>query len=121
LDTNFGDARKIYAVALIFDNQKELASQILIEDFGTDIIADERLIRAYAETGDYKKITAIWEKFTEQSPNNAQYHVSLAASYLQIGERQKSIEELQKAIELEPKFKEQGEYYINEIKAGRNP
>jgi len=32
-----------------------------------------------------------------------------------------AIEELQIAIALNPEFKDQGEYYINEIQAGRNP
>jgi len=40
---------------------------------------------------------------------------------MQIGERQKAIEQLEKVIEIEPKFKQQGEYYINQIRAGRNP
>ena len=57
----------------------------------------------------------------EQNPSNAQYRVSLAAGYLRINERMKAIEQLQKSIEIESKFKQQGEYYINEIKAGRNP
>ncbi|MFH1413219.1 MAG: tetratricopeptide repeat protein, partial [bacterium] len=75
----------------------------------------------YVEIGNFQKVTAIWEILIEQNPDNAQYRVSLAASYLQIGEREKAIEQLEKAIELEPKFKQQGEYYINEIRAGRNP
>ncbi len=121
LEPTFDDARKIYATALIFDSQEEAASELLKEKYGTDIIADERLLRAYSERKNLLMVVAIWEKFVENNPGNAQYHVSLAANYLQIGERQKAIEQLEKAIELEPKFKQQGEYYINEIKAGRNP
>ncbi|MBU2219245.1 O-antigen ligase family protein, partial [Patescibacteria group bacterium] len=121
LDPTFDDARKIYAAALIFDGQEEEASGILKEAFGTDIIPDERLIRAYVEIGNFYKVVAIWESLIEQNPNNAQYRVSLAASYLQINEREKAIEQLEKTIELEPKFKQQGEYFINEIRAGRNP
>lgn len=121
LDPAFDDARKIYATALIFDGQEEAASRLLKERYGIDIIADERLLRAYSEKKNFFMVAAIWEKFVERNPNSAQYHVSLGASYLQIGERKKAIEQLEKAIELEPKFKQQGEYYINEIKAGRNP
>ena len=48
--------------------------------------------------------------------------MNLAATYLELGERQKSIEELERAIELNPAFKGQGgDFLINEIKAGRNP
>lgn len=121
LEPTFDDARKIYATALIFDGQEEAASELLREKYGTDIIADERLLRAYSERKNFFMVAAIWEKLIKNNPDNAQYRVSLAASYLQIGEKQKAIEQLQKAIEIEPKFKQQGEYYINEIKAGRNP
>ncbi|MBI4691968.1 MAG: O-antigen ligase family protein [Candidatus Terrybacteria bacterium] len=114
------EARKIYAMAAIFAGQDKLAED-LMKDYGGLIVADERILRAFIERGDIIKITAILEKFIEQEPNNAQYRVSLAAGYLQSSQRQKAIEQLQKAIDLEPKFKQQGEYYINEIRAGRNP
>ena len=57
----------------------------------------------------------------EQKPDDPQLHVSLAAAYLSNGNRKESIAELQKAIELNPDFKKQGEFYIGEIRAGRNP
>ncbi|MBU1159993.1 O-antigen ligase family protein [Patescibacteria group bacterium] len=121
LDPSFGDARKIYAVALVFAGKVEQAENLLQEGFGKNLIPDERLIRAYVEINRFDRVAALWEKMIELNPTNAQYRVNLAASYLEIGERGKCIEQLQKAIELEPKFKEQGEYYINEIRAGRNP
>lgn len=120
LDPEYWEARKIYALSAIYADKDELAED-LMKDFGGLIIADEGILRAFIERGDMIKVTAVWEKLVEREPNNAQYRVSLAAGYLQSGQRQKAVEQLQKAIELEPKFKQQGEYYINEIKAGRNP
>lgn len=120
LDPEYWEARKIYALSAIYAGQDKLAED-LMKNYGGLIIADEGILRAFIERGDMVKVTAIWEKLIEKQPNNAQYRVSLAAGYLQSGQRQKAIEQLQKAIELEPKFKQQGEYYINEIKAGRNP
>jgi len=120
LAPEYFEARKIYAMAAVFASQDKLAEE-LMKDYGGLIVADEKILRAFLERGDMGKVTAIWEKFVEQEPNNAQYRVSLAAGYLQLNQRQKAVEQLQKAIELEPKFKVQGEYYINEIRAGRNP
>ena len=120
LDPEFLGARKIYAVAAIFAGKDGLAEE-LMKDYGGTVIADERFIMAFNERKMFDKVTAIWEKFVENNSKNAQYRISLAASYLQMGKRQKAIEQLQKAIELEPRFKQQGEYYINEIQAGRNP
>jgi tetratricopeptide (TPR) repeat protein len=120
LDPEFFEARKIYAVAAIFAGKDGLAEE-LMKDYGGTIVTDERFLTAFNERKMFDKVAAIWEKFVEENPENAQYRVSLAASYLQVEKRQKAIEQLQKAIELEPRFKQQGEYYIKEIQAGRNP
>ncbi|MCX6731853.1 MAG: O-antigen ligase family protein [Candidatus Parcubacteria bacterium] len=119
-DQEFFEARKIYAVAAIFAGKDGLAEE-LMKNYGGTIITDERFLQAFNKRKMFDKVAAIWEKFIENNPKNAQYRVSLAAGYLQMGERQKAIEQLQKAIELEPRFKQQGEYYIKEIQAGRNP
>lgn len=118
---SFGEARKIYAVSLVRAGKIEFAEKILKEKYGTYIIADLRLMNAYNSVGEFNKVALVWEKIVEKSPNSAQYRVSLGAAYLQIGERAKAIEQLKKAIEIEPNFKDLGEYYISEILAGRNP
>ena len=120
LEPEFFEARKIYALAAIFAGKDDLAEE-LMKNYGGIIIPDQRLINAFVERKRFDKAAAVWEKIIEQNPSNVQYRISLAASYLQMGARQKAIEQLQKAIALEPKFKQQGEYYINEIRAGRNP
>jgi O-antigen ligase/Flp pilus assembly protein TadD len=120
LETGFFEARKIYAVAAIFAGKDDLAEE-LMRDYGGFVAADERFARAFSERKEFAQAAAVWEKLIEMNPNNLQYRLALSASYLQSGQRQKAIVQLQKIIELEPKFKQQGEYYINEIKAGRNP
>lgn len=120
LDPSFEEARRIYALAAIFYGKNDLAEE-LMKDYGGTIIPDERFIQAYNASKQFDKVVAIWELFVAKSPNNPQYRISLAAGYLQLGEREKAIEQLEKAIELEPRFREQGEYYIKEIRAGRNP
>ncbi len=69
----------------------------------------------------FEKVVAILKVFIDKNPTNIQYRLNLAAVYLQKGQRTKSVEQLQKAIEANPNFKKQGEFYISEIKAGRNP
>lgn len=122
LEPNYDEARIIYAVTAIYTGQNKLAEDLLAEKFGTTtIITDDRIINAYAQTGQYVKVINIWKARIAEDPNNPQYHVNLSASYLANKERNKSIEELKKAAELNPQFKDQAEYYIKEIKAGRNP
>ncbi|RJQ32773.1 tetratricopeptide repeat protein [Candidatus Parcubacteria bacterium] len=120
LDESFEQARIIYAVAAIFAGDEKLAEE-LMKDYGGTLQADERFLRAYAQKNDPEKVTAILLKLIEKEPGNIQHRLNLASVYLQKGERTKSIEQIQKVIEMNPAFKEQGEYYINEIKAGRNP
>ena len=120
LDQTNEEARRIYAVSAIFAKKEDLAEE-LMKDHGGTVQDDERFLRAYAQRNNFEKVTAILKVFIEKNPTNIQYHLNLAAVYLQAGYRTKSIEQLQKAIEAIPDFKKQGEYYISEIKAGRNP
>ena len=80
-----------------------------------------QVLNAYARAGNYEKVKEIWLYRIKDEPNNAQYRVNLAATYLQLGQRNNAVGELEKAAELNPEFKQQAEYFINEIKAGRNP
>lgn len=120
LDTDFLDARKIYAVSAIFADKLNLAKEIM-KDSGGVIIADDRFLRAFAQRNDLNSVIAILNKFLEENPNDIAHRLNLAAVYAQINERGKAVKELETVIAKEPKFKEQGEYYIKEIKAGRNP
>lgn len=120
LDQNFEDARRIYAVSAIFAGQNALAEELMKEHGGT-IQDDERFLKAYAQKNNFEKVTAILKVFIDKNPTNIQYRLNLAAVYLQAGYRTKSVEQLEKAIEANPSFKKQGEFYISEIKAGRNP
>jgi len=121
LDPSYPDARIAYASSLVFVNKLIEAEQLLIEGFGTAAVDNNLLLNAYGEKGRYDLVTAIWQQKVEKDPNNPQFRLSLAASYIQVGQRQKAIDEIQKVIELNPDFREQGEFYISEIKAGRNP
>jgi len=125
LEPAYDDALKIYAMTAIYNHDYNLAEELLVPTYGTIAIPDDRFIRAFISVNDYGKVIEIWEKriadLNTQGQDNPQYHVSLAAAYLEVGRRQNAISELKKAMELNPVFKEQGQYYINEINAGRNP
>ena len=92
-----------------------------MKEHGGTVQDDERFLKAYAQKNNFEKVVAILKVFIDKNPTNIQYRLNLAAVYLQKGQRTKSVEQLQKAIEANPNFKKQGEFYISEIKAGRNP
>jgi tetratricopeptide (TPR) repeat protein len=114
-------AKMLYAVGAIYSGKNQLAGEILAEVSISTLIQDEQLLRAYVDTGQFNNVVFIWERRVENNPDNSDFRVSLAAAYLQVGEREKSIAQLRKAIELNPSFKEEGESYIREIQAGGNP
>lgn len=120
-DPEFEQAVKNFAVLAVIRGRVDEAEEALIRKFGTIIVPEQGLATAYAGAGEYGKVRDIWLEFIRTEPQNIQYRVNLAATYMELGQRQEAIKELEKAIELNPQFKEAGGYFISEIKAGRNP
>ena len=124
LDRSYGEAAKNLAVVSIVAGKKDIAEKeigIPEKDWLAKFGNEQQFINAYARAGDYEKVKELWEAVIAKNPDNAQLHVNLAATYLKIGDRVNAVKELQKAIELNPQFKDKGEYFIQEIQAGRNP
>ncbi len=121
LEPGYDIARKIYALSLVYARDYDLAEKILKDRYGTGTIADRRFVNAYAEGKKFDKAVEVWEKIIKKEPDNPQIRVNAAATYMKLGEKRKAIEQIEKAMELDPNFKKQGEYYISEINAGRNP
>ena len=120
LEKNYPDARNYYAVAAIYAGKNDLVKSLLEPVYGTILVDGDNFIKAYSDTNQYDKVLAIWQLRVKQNPV-AKNYIGLGATYLTMGQRVKSIETIQKAIELDSSFKEQGEYFIKEIRAGRNP
>jgi tetratricopeptide (TPR) repeat protein len=78
-------------------------------------------INAYAEVGDFDTVARLWEVKIEQEPDNLEAHRALAVAYTYIGEFQQAIAVIEELIEIQPEFREQGEEYVRELRAGRNP
>lgn len=118
LDSNFTEARKMYLLGAIYTGntvlEQELASG-LSEGFEA---TDNRFIQAYVNTGRYNDLLDVWQAKVRQEPGNVQHYVSLAATYLELGRREDAVSTLRQAIEIEPRFKEQGEQFIEGIRSG---
>lgn len=121
LDPNYDAALLGLAVTEIVNKQQDEADTLLQKHFGTIVVADPKLLTAYARVGRYDRVKDAWLSLIEKDPSNVQYHISLAATYLKLENRAMSVKELEKAIVLSPEFKKQGETLISEIRAGRNP
>lgn len=120
LETSSNPSRVVYAVAAIYAKDNKLADELLAPIQNTDYV-DDRVISAYASNKQFGKIISILQIRIKNNPSNTQNYISLAAAYLGNGQREAAVAEIQKIIEINPQYKEQGEFYIKEIRAGRNP
>lgn len=121
LDPAYKQARAYYAALLLRLGERDEAEALLREGFGTVTPNEPIILQAYNDIGDTARVLEIMRGRVAADPNNFDSKVQLAAAYLNAGERAQAIVALREAIELNPEFKAQGEYYIAEIEAGRNP
>lgn len=121
LETSNQDAKFVYAVGAIYAGNNALAENIIQGIPQEKILNDDRYLGALFNTKQFDATVAVLKKRIENDPINTQHRINLASVYLQIGRRQAAIQEIQEIIKINPSYKEQGEYYIKEINAGRNP
>lgn len=119
------ELRTTYGLLLLDKNRKTRADEVLLRDLNASedrFIPNDQIVGFYFDRyQDYVSVLEIRKAAVDADPNNPQMHLSLAAAYLSLGNNAKAIVAIQKAIELDPGFKTQGEYFISEIQAGRNP
>lgn len=121
LEQTYDTARSYYAATAIRTGEKDLARSLLTDGFKTETPDDDFVLQAYLDAREFDKVITIAENRTLKKPDDAQTLIQLAAAYLQAGRRPDAIASLREAIQLRPDFKTQGEYFISEIEAGRNP
>ena len=121
LEPKYTRALNEYVIALIYDDKKALASELLIKVYGTDLIVDARMIEAYARTGSMNKVVAIWQEQIKQNPDNDQAYISLAATYYAKFEDAKAIQTLRTLQTRKPELADQIKVYIDQISSGTLP
>ncbi len=120
LEPRFAQARLSLVAAYILNGDQERANELLIEAYGKADVAESVLAQAYARKKDYRRLLGVWRAFLEGNQSNIEYWKNVAAVYLELGEKNNAIKTLEEAIALHSSFKEEGEGYIEEIRAGRN-
>lgn len=121
LDPSYEEARFIYGLTLLASGNRSLADKILGEIPESKIVFDDRYLNILLSLRQYNQIIEMAKKRIELDPGNLQHRITLTAAFLQADRRAEAVQTLEEIIKIDPTFKEKGEYYINEIKAGRNP
>ncbi len=120
LEPSFDDARRIYALALIYDKQLSAAVEILKPLAPESVLSDQRFIVGYFTTGYFGKALESLNFLIKKEPNNIQYYFSRAAVEAALGRRDAAIVDLNKVSEINPAVKAQVDSFIGQVKAGKN-
>lgn len=76
----------------------------------------QKLAAFYEKLGAYDEIASLYQKAIETDPNNAQWHASLAATYAQMGNKEKAKEEVDIAMRLNPNLRGDAEQFLKNLK-----
>lgn len=74
-----------------------------------------RLINIYLKQGNFEKISELYEALIKGSPNNPQYHASLAVAYANIGKIDEAVNEARKAAVLDKTFEGEAKMFIESL------
>ncbi len=121
LEPSYHGARLLYAIGALYAGELELLDELIAALPLDTLVSDSRLIEALVETEQYERLIPIFVARIEEDPSQGDRYLSLAALLLRMGERERSIEILQALKERLPEYGDEADYYIAEIRAGRNP
>lgn len=115
LEPNAPESKVIYAIGAIYTNNKAILDKMSSQISEEILINDNRFISAYADVNNYGMVISILQKRIERDPTNKQHKLTLASTYMQIGQKQNAINIIQQMIKDDPSFKLEGEGYIKQI------
>jgi O-antigen ligase/cytochrome c-type biogenesis protein CcmH/NrfG len=118
------DSVRIYPAVLLENNRKEEAKKIITDLLATGATLDDKFINTMSRLGMYDQVVRLWQQKVEKDPSDAQSRFSLAAAYLQVGDKAKAIAELEWVKKDNPadlEISQQVDQVIKEIRSGRNP
>ena len=115
LATKNREAARFYAIAAVYAGEDAVAEEVMLKHFGTTTLAEIPLAQAYATRGQNDRALVIWKALYAASPNNAQYAFTVAATYIQLDQKEKALEVLAGVRERRPELSEQIDAYIAEI------
>lgn len=121
LEPNYSEAKIIYAIVADFAGDQLTAKRLFSEIDSSKLVFDDKYLNILISFGEVEKVIEVINQRIKLEPSNLNHRMTLAAVYLNLGRRNESVKVLEEIIKINPSFKEQVEYYINEIKAGRNP
>lgn len=124
LDPTYADAQRnlisIQIFAKKYDNALAAIENLIAKNsVGPDILKSWASL--FAENKRYDEAVRLYLEALEISPSDTQMRINLAATYYESGKINLAIAQIQKAIEINPAFKAQGEEFIKQLRGGAKP
>ncbi len=116
LEPKYKEATKLYATVLVRTGKDKEAVDLLTAQFGTPYVDDNRLFREWTNAKRYDVVAEILKKRIKNNPNDLQLKVSLAATYKELGEKDKAIKLLEEVKKANPEYSEQMNSFIKTIR-----
>ena len=107
----------IYTIGALYIGRADIVREMMPLVGEEAVITDNRFLKVYSDIGDYNTVIKILKTRIERDPSNLQNKLSLASAYASIGQKSIAISLIREIIAQQPSFKEQGEYYIQQINA----
>jgi len=116
-DQSLGECYWIKGLSEIYLKDKDNAANDIKKAeekrFNTSsVLSLHQLVNVYADTKNYTELAAVYEKLITLRPDVAEYYSSLAFTYYQLGEYEKSREKALKFLELMPEAKAEVESFL---------
>jgi len=121
LEPVYLEARLYYAVAALYANKETLANELFAGIDEQTLIYDDKVAQALAQTGRFNELTKIFIRRIAEGKDTYENNISLAVTYLRVGNRAQSVAVLKRFAAKDSTRKAELDYYISEIEAGRNP
>lgn len=120
LDTSFAEARRIYALALVYGKQLDVAAEVWKTLPPESIWQDRRFLIAFFAAGYFDEALRGVNGLLEKEPTNIAYYFTRAQIEVALGQRTAAIADLNKAAEINPAIKTQVADFIAQVRAGKN-
>lgn len=121
LEPSYTEARIIYGITALAVGEKKTAEEVLNSVPEKTLYFDDRIVNVFMQLGRWNEIANIFTYRIENGEDTIDNYMSLAVAYLKSGNRDRSIIVLNKVAVKDPSLKEQVDYFISEIRAGRDP
>jgi tetratricopeptide (TPR) repeat protein len=112
------DARARYAAAAVRTKNDALADEIVAPFISGSGSVDTSLLKAYADRGQYGKVTALGEPYLKAHPSDVQGYVTLASVYYSVKDSEDTLAILKRAEEAVPSSKADIDGLIKQVEAG---